>query len=162
EDLFRRVGPRSQDGGACHAPATMAQLGRNVLRATPNGLCSQRNWLCASSTEGGLLGRDDLASCVVTAAAAGAVGKHRLLAVPAGDDLHRSAEVVVGSAPTITAHPGRPLLGNSHGVSLLVQLEILQLGEAGIYPVGGAPALPFVEVLAARAAETLAVLTADG
>src|SRR5215472_5573552 len=52
-------------------------------------------------------------------------------------------------------------LGTPTALSLLVQLEVLQLGEAGIYPVGGAPALPFVQVLAAGPAEALAVLAAD-
>src|SRR5262249_47131220 len=58
---------------------------------------------------------DDLATGVVAAAGADAVGQHRLLAVRAGDDLHRSAEVVVARAPAVAAHLRGSLLGNSHG-----------------------------------------------
>src|SRR4030095_17169645 len=85
-----------------------------------------------------LLGLPDLAPRVVAAVAAHPVGKHWLRAVRAGDDLHRCAEVVVGGAPAIAAHLGRPLLGNSHGVLLLVQLDVLQGGEAVIYLAPGA------------------------
>src|SRR5512132_1035616 len=102
----------------------------------PSGIASE-----SRPRGGGLLDRDDLAPGVVPAAGACPVGKHRLLAVRAGDDLHRRAEVVVGGATTVAAHPGRPLLGNSHGDLLLVQLEVLELGEPGIYPVCDAPAL---------------------
>src|SRR5678816_4515234 len=129
--------------------------------APPRSGCAPSGIDSARRPRGRLLGRDDLAPRVVAAAAAHPVGKHRLLAVRAGDDLHRRAEVAVGGATAVAAHLRRPLLGNSHGVLLLVQLDVLQGCEAGIYLAPGAIALTFVEVLPAGPAEALAVLGAD-
>src|SRR5262249_6374915 len=103
------------------------------------------------------LDRDDLAAPVVAARGASPVGEHGLLALGAGDDLHRVVEVVVGSAAAIAAHLGRTLLGNSHG-SPLVQLDVFQSREPGVYCLPLATTRLLIQILAAHAAQALAVL----